>query len=111
MPDHGTYRNLDPELKRERNRRWRNGQRKKRRAIVVTLKEETPCADCGQRYPYYVMDFDHVRGTKVTNIAPMVTNPETWSMGQLIAEIAKCEIVCANCHRERTHSRREEEEI
>lgn len=70
---------------------------------IKTLKESTPCADCGKKYPYYVMDFDHVNGTKVGNISHMVQSGVTKKIKE---EIDKCEIVCANCHRERTHSRR-----
>jgi hypothetical protein len=71
-------------------------------AIVLKLKSE-PCADCGQRYPPYVMDFDHV-GPKTANISGLVF---TVSTERLLREVAVCEVVCANCHRERTHSRSE----
>ncbi len=69
--------------------------------------KDRPCADCGCRYPYYVMDFDHRPGEKKRfNLAN--TNSQAWRSFQNIqAEIAKCDVVCANCHRERTHQRRE----
>lgn len=70
---------------------------------IKQLKESTPCADCGNNYPYYVMDFDHVRGEKTGNISHMVQSGVTKKIKE---EISKCEIVCANCHRERTHLRR-----
>lgn len=74
-------------------------------ARVRELKETTPCADCGVLYPYYVMDFDHVRGAKVTTLSHMVAHG--WSWKKIAAEIAKCDLVCSNCHRIRTHVRRE----
>lgn len=37
--------------------------RDEHRRIVREAKSQ-PCADCGVRYPPYVMDFDHVRGPK-----------------------------------------------
>lgn len=61
-----------------------------------------PCADCGHSYPSYVMDFDHVRGEKVDNISTLVSN-QKWKL--LSEELPKCELVCSNCHRERTHQR------
>jgi len=69
---------------------------------IRDLKEKTPCMDCGIKYPYYVMDFDHVRGRKNANVMELIS---TLSKKRIDQEIAKCEIVCSNCHRYRTHSR------
>ena len=57
-----------------------------------------PCLDCCQSFPPEAMDFDHVRGTKTAGITQMWS----WGREKFIAEIAKCELVCANCHRDRT---------
>lgn len=84
---------------RERNKR-RTAENKRR---VDQIKTTTPCADCGKTYPPYVMDFDHVRGKKRFNISRMIPN-RTWPT--IERELIKCEIVCANCHRIRTHERR-----
>ena len=67
------------------------------------LKTKTPCVDCGINYPYYVMDFDHVRGQKHANVMELVS---TLSKKKIDEEIAKCEIVCSNCHRIRTYMRK-----
>ena len=67
------------------------------------LKTSTPCVDCRISYPYYVMDFDHVRGVKHANVMELVS---TLSKKRIDQEIAKCEIVCSNCHRIRTHMRK-----
>ena len=75
----------------------------RRRDEVGRIKREAkdvPCADCGIKYPYYVMQFDHVRGVKLFNLGN--TNS---GIKKVIEEIAKCEVVCANCHMERTHVR------
>lgn len=63
------------------------------------LKEETPCADCGERYPYYVMDFDHGGSEKVDGVARLAGK----NIYAALREAKKCEIVCANCHRIRSH--------
>ena len=65
--------------------------------------KDRPCADCGQWYPPYVMDLDHVRGEKSRAVRKMVGKV---GMQRLVAEVAKCDVVCANCHRIRTHARR-----
>lgn len=75
--------------------------RKKRYALVVEYKESNPCADCGRFFPAHVMDLDHVRGVKFRSVSKMGTYSET----RLLEELAKCDLVCANCHRVRTHAR------
>lgn len=67
-------------------------------SIIKAKKESTPCMDCGRMYPSYVMDYDH-RGDKLYNIAKMA---RVGSLKKLAVEMAKCDIVCSNCHRERT---------
>ena len=76
-------------------------QRRRNKEIVREAKQR-PCADCGRSYPAYVMDFDHVRGSKTANIALLKTYAST---AALLEEIAKCDVVCSNCHRVRTHQR------
>jgi hypothetical protein len=71
-----------------------------RRAYVAEMKAR-PCIDCGGRFPPECMDFDHVRGEKVADISKMLLR----STDLLHDEIAKCDVVCANCHRIRTHRR------
>lgn len=71
-------------------------------SAVIEAAKDAPCADCGVKYPPFVMDFDHVRGTKGFNIAPNRSR----SLELIKAEIAKCEVVCSNCHRARTHARK-----
>ena len=65
--------------------------------------------DCGQRYPYYVMDLDHVRGKKVMHVGSMASR--RFSLEKLRQEIAKCDPVCANCHRVRTWNRSQDASV
>lgn len=69
---------------------------------VQKVKQEAVCADCGENYPYWIMQFDHVRGEKKFNIGSRKEKP---TLEAVIEEIAKCDIVCANCHFNRTHMR------
>src|SRR5262249_33117784 len=77
----------------------------KLRAFLQVAKN-APCADCGGCFPPCVLDFDHREGEdKLFNVSAL--NHHRWvSIQQLETEIAKCDLVCANCHRERTHQRR-----
>jgi len=73
--------------------------------MVAKLKSETPCADCGGVFPACCMDFDHLPGSVKTNsVGTMVAHGH--NREAVLAEIAKCDLVCANCHRIRTASRR-----
>lgn len=66
-----------------------------------SLKDK-PCMDCGEKYPYYVMDFDH-RENKEFSLSNCVMKGH--NKEKILKEISKCDLVCANCHRERTHNR------
>jgi hypothetical protein len=80
-------------------------------AIATQVKTNTPCADCRITYPYWVMQLDHVpeRGAKSFTVSLTYTSGRDrrvlCTREQLLEEIAKCDVVCANCHAERTHSR------
>jgi hypothetical protein len=76
---------------------------RRRNKEIVRRAKDVPCQDCGRRYPAHVMDFDHVRGRKLGNVSLMKNYAGTV---KLVAEIAKCDVVCANCHRIRSHRRR-----
>jgi hypothetical protein len=69
------------------------------RAIVDTLKERLPCADCGRNLKSCQMDFDHV-AEKTTHVSWLLRH----TLEELRREVAKCHLVCANCHRVRTNT-------
>lgn len=69
---------------------------------IRKIKESTPCADCKNKYPFYVMDFDH---REDENKEYCVSQMMGIGRSKILAEIAKCDIVCANCHRSRTYKR------
>ena len=75
-----------------------------KRVSYILEQKNKPCTDCHLSYPSYVMDFDHLPQYKKSfAIGQSIPNKKT--LDQIIAEIAKCELVCANCHRIRTHNR------
>jgi hypothetical protein len=71
---------------------------------VQKLKENKPCADCGNIFHYCAMDFDHVYGEKFASISQLVVYG--YGKDTIDKEIEKCELVCSNCHRVRTFKKR-----
>ncbi len=73
-------------------------------ADLLRVFRATPCLDCAQTFPWHVMEFDHrlpeQKAALVTRMAGRV------SLRRLLEEVAKCDIVCANCHRLGTFARR-----
>lgn len=66
--------------------------------------KDTPCADCNIKYLPYQMDFDHLNpNIKLFSIANGIGK----SYDSIKTEIDKCELVCANCHKLRTHNRKQ----
>lgn len=103
----------DKEKQREYSKRHYENNKESRKAAVreqekskrrfLDAVKSFPCIDCGLLWPPYVMQFDHLDPVaKTGNIATMVMRVG-WS--KLIEEIMKCDIVCANCHAIRTHSK------
>lgn len=65
------------------------------------------CKDCGYAEHPHALDFDHLPGTeKLLTIGSGDSTTAPWD--KVLAEIEKCEVVCANCHRIRTYERRRE---
>jgi ferric-dicitrate binding protein FerR (iron transport regulator) len=97
-------RDADPAAARERERaRHKPGMTSRQIANRDLLRDlrSVPCVDCGGVFHWCCMDFDHRDpSTKVTNLNRM------WAFKRerILAEIAKCDVVCANCHRLRTRS-------
>jgi len=90
----------------------RTADRNKRQRVInknflVSIKESTPCTDCGEFYPFYVMHFDHIyeKNGSIANLSR-----SSVSIRRLQQEIDNCEIVCANCHAARTHERKQGDE-
>ena len=81
-------------------------ERNKKRAAefrtIIAQMKGTTCLDCKREYHQCQLDFDHVKGEKKFNISKI---PDIHSKKALLEEIAKCEVVCASCHRLRTFQR------
>jgi len=101
----------DPEFRRKRYVSL--NKYKDERAQRVDALKDAPCSDCGGRFPPVAMDWDHrdptTKGTVLKENGhgvSMKTFARGHSWEKTLEEIAKCDLVCANCHRVRTHERR-----
>lgn len=78
---------------------------RERRDLLQAIKLERGCKDCGYKGCAEALDFDHRDpATKQHNISRV----KTCALKVLLAEVDKCDVVCANCHRVRTARRREQ---
>ena len=85
-------------------RTWKKHRKTNVLKTFVDAAKARPCMDCSHQFPAVCMDFDHVRGKKVANVSILVARCRALQVIQ--DEIAKCDVVCANCHRIRTLERR-----
>ncbi len=83
-----------------RSRVGRNSSRRRaesqRRAIEYLVAH--PCVDCGER-DIICLQFDHLTD-KTFDVSVMISTGASWH--RILAEIAKCEVRCANCHARKT---------
>ncbi len=85
---------------RERRQRQKRQNTTDFRAWYASLKAEKPCSDCGRVFAPAAMQWDHLPGAdKVKALGDLV---HRHNRALILSEIAKCELVCANCHAVRT---------
>jgi hypothetical protein len=77
--------------------------RQKKNKEIIEQAKSRPCADCGGEFSSWQKDFDHVKGEKAERVGYIAMSRSTEA---LLIEIAKCEVVCAVCHRIRTFSKK-----
>ena len=88
---------------RARHRARQNSRYSKARVILAELKSK-PCQDCGGSFPPCVMHFDHRDpGQKSLTVSALAG---AGSIRNMLEEISKCDLVCANCHAIRTFHQR-----
>lgn len=70
---------------------------------IWDIKEASGCIDCGEKYPHFMLEFDHLPGYEKINSPAYLAR--SYTLEKAMQEIEKCEIVCANCHKIRTWNR------
>lgn len=87
-------------------RKYHNNRHLQIKKHIWKLKTDALCLDCGHNFNPWVMQFDHrVSGDKKFEIA----RSHSYGWDRILEEIEKCDIVCANCHADRTYKRRQDE--
>jgi hypothetical protein len=75
---------------------------------MVNAAKDVPCMDCGVCYPLCATDFDH-RDPSKKLFGLNICQARAKNVQQVKDEMAKCDVVCANCHRVRTYKMQKEE--
>lgn len=81
------------------------GRTKWRRRLywIYKYKQAKGCVVCGYNEDAVALDFDHLEpGHKLFSVGTRLSGG---SLRSLFAEIRKCQILCANCHRIKTYRR------
>jgi len=110
------FQNACRECNRERSRRYYAENKEKHREVMADRRRAVksrnqqnlceyltthPCVDCDETN-IIMLDFDHTSNDKSFDVSFMIPD-HSWE--KVLEEIAKCEVVCANCHRLRTATR------
>lgn len=86
----------------EHNRAYVRHHGQAKRDRIAAIKLARGCVDCGYNAHSEALEFDHRPGVdKVSRVSAMSTS----SWARIEAEIAKCDIRCANCHAVITRAR------
>lgn len=75
--------------KRKANRKW------------LADQKQRPCVDCGGEFPPCAMDYHHRDPSQ--KIMPVGIALTKVGRQRVIEEIAKCDLLCSNCHRIREY--------
>jgi transposase len=70
---------------------------------IWDIKENSGCVDCKEKYPHYMLEFDHLPEFQKLDSPTNIMHNYSWE--KAMEEISKCDIVCANCHKIRTWQR------
>lgn len=67
----------------------------KAKAFVKEYKQAHQCCKCGEDR-WYLLDFHHINNNKEIELSKV----RSWSIPKIQQEMAKCILLCANCHRD-----------
>jgi hypothetical protein len=101
----GTYQMnwLSPESWKKRKEYYKKDTREKHRKnikIIHAEKLKRGCVCCGYKDSPYALDFDHLDpNSKIDGVSRLSSR----NTKKIEEEISKCQVLCANCHRIKTH--------
>lgn len=88
-----------PDVYMAKSREWSRKSRDKIRKMVHEIKASTGCADCDERHPACLQFHHNNKAEKEERVNRAVARK--WAWPRILAEIAKCTVLCANCHAKR----------
>lgn len=85
--------------------RYLEANRRKKLRVKEKLDKlkSTPCLDCGLMWSSYVMEFHHRDPEQKVAKVSQLCKDAGWD--RVLEEIAKCDLLCSNCHRIREHNK------
>lgn len=88
------------DIYRERAKMRRTKIKRELQLKLISYLKNKKCVTCGES-DIRVLEFDHINtATKAFGISTAIRNGLEWS--RILDEIAKCQVLCANCHKKRT---------
>ena len=91
------------EGQKQKTKERTNSIRRQQARVFRTYKEENGCVDCGEKYPHWMLDFDH--RPEHEKLGSPIQIASTYNIKKAWEEVAKCDVVCPNCHRIRSYIR------
>lgn len=89
----------NPEPYKRRAAVSRRNMAKKNKELANKIKQDSGCVSCGEN-TLCVLDFHHLHGNSKGREGGMpVSRAANVSIRKFRAELAKCVVLCANCHR------------
>jgi hypothetical protein len=98
------YKSKNVDYVKQKNRERLSRYYEEKRELINRSKM-MPCKDCGIQYNPWIMQFDHLdpKNKKFTIGGGKISS---FNLEEVREEISKCEVVCSNCHHNRTHKRK-----
>jgi hypothetical protein len=96
IEDRREYANRWSKENRHRTRRYAKQQYDKNRLFLRELKKGMTCTQCPENH-WACLDFHHPNDNKERGVAQLVGGG--YSKERIFLEIAKCVVLCSNCHR------------
>lgn len=79
-------------------------RRNKAVAEFQDYKKTLKCANCDEKHPA-CLEFHHANGDKLFDVSSAASS-RAWSINKLKTEIAKCVVLCSNCHKKHHYNER-----
>ena len=88
---------------KEKTKARTNRNRTIKKRELWDYKESIGCVDCGEKYPHYMLEFDHLPVYDKIDSPTQIVHK--YGIKKALEEVSKCDVVCANCHKIRSYLR------